>query len=113
MITNGNDNKDTKAPALLSLLHEQWEKGGKKKPSTKEEDALLKAWKDAGKVRDAAEAAFRASVKAESDACAAIVKARGKGRLRIAGVTYVPMSRGETVYFRTEGGGEVESFGSK
>lgn len=104
----------TEAPAekmLLQVIHEEWKAAGSKAPTGKEAQALVSAWKAASKARDAAEAAFTKAQEAESAACAAIVRARGKGRIKIGESTYIPMSRGKTVYFRREGGAEVEAFG--
>jgi|APFre7841882630_1041343.scaffolds.fasta_scaffold30826_4 hypothetical protein len=116
MSTNGNTTTPATPDAapekmLLQVIHEEWKAAGSKAPTAKEAQALVTAWKAASKARDVAEAAFTKAQEAESAACAAIVRARGKGRIKIGDATYIPMSRGKTVYFRREGGEEVEAFG--
>jgi hypothetical protein len=107
---NGNGTTESKRN-LLSELHAAFEAGGSKTPDAKTNGALVKAWQAASAKRDAAEKAYREATKAESDAVAAIIRANGKGRIGIAGVTYIPMSRGDTAYLRREGGGEVRTIG--
>ena len=98
-------------PQLLAVLHAAWEADGKKAPNAKEAQTLVKAWEAASVARDKAEKVFTDAQKAESQACAAIVRARGKGRIKIGDATYIPMSRGETCYFRKEGGEPIPAFG--
>lgn len=104
-------NGQTKEPSLLDKLHAEFLKAGGKEPDAKTGKALLGSWRAASEARDKAEAAFRKAQTAESDAVAAIIKARGKGRVKIDGEVHVPMSRGTTVFFRKEGGSDVPSFG--
>jgi hypothetical protein len=92
-----------KSAALLSKYHAEWVASGSKAPTKVEETRLAKAWQTARKARDAAEAAFRAAVRAESDTVANIIRAKGKGRFNMNGTNYMPMSRGETCYLRGEG----------
>jgi hypothetical protein len=106
-----NDNTETKAPNLVKQAHAAWEAAGKNTPTKKEGAALLKSYLDASQVRKQAEAALEQARADETAAVVAIVRARGKGRLRIAGEVHIPMARGNTAYFRREGGGEVGELG--
>jgi hypothetical protein len=113
MSTENGANGSTEKPAgLLHKLHEQWVAGGSKNPDQKTAKALIENWKKASAARDEAESAFRAAQAAESAAVSAIISARGKGRINIAGVgIFVPMSRGNTVYLRQEGATDLPKFG--
>jgi hypothetical protein len=111
--SNGNGNGSTEKPAgLLAKLHEEWVKGGSKTADAKTAKNLVETWKVKSAARDKAEAAFRETQKEESEAVAAIIRARGKGRINIAGIgIFVPMSRGNTVYLRQEGAQDLPKFG--
>jgi hypothetical protein len=107
--TENTTETEVKSP-LLSKLHSEFL--ARTKPVEKKDAELIVAnWKKASLARERAEAAFVAAQKAESDAVAAIVRARGKGRVKIDGKDYVPMSRGNTAYLRREGSDEVPTFG--
>lgn len=109
---NGNGTVDeTKGPNMVQQLHEQWEKNGGKQPAEVITKGLVKAYKEAQKARDAAEDAFLAAKHKESQAVQAIILACGKGRVKIGGRVLIPMSKGDSVYFRSEGGGEVRDLG--
>lgn len=112
-VTNG----ETAEPksALLNDLHAEFLAATKagRKVDAKAAKEMVANLKNAKKNRDAAEAAFVKAQKAESDAWADIIRARGKGRVEIPGLgVFIPMSRGTTVYGRQEGGGEVPTFGA-
>jgi hypothetical protein len=92
-----------KPDSLVVTLHKNWVTAGSKKADEKAIKKAIADYKALTAKREAAEAAFKAAASAESDAVAAIVKMRGKGRLMIDGVLHTPMSRGETVYFRKDG----------
>jgi len=108
--TNGQSD-ETKGPNMVQQLHEQWEKNGGKQPAEAIVKALVKTYKEAQKARDAAEDAFTAAKHKESQAVQAIILNCGKGRVKIAGKVLIPMSKGDSVYFRSEGGGEVRDLG--
>jgi len=109
--SNGNGTSE-KPAGLLLKLHEEWVKNGSKQPDQKTAKALVDSWKAKSAARDKAEAAFREAQKEESETVAAIIRARGKGRLNISGVgIFVPMSRGNTVYLRQEGATDLPKFG--
>lgn len=102
-------------PAVLNDLHQEYlanVKAGKKVDAKSAKDMVTRL-KTAKKARDVAEAAFLKAQKEESDAWSDIIRARGKGRVEIPGLgVFIPMSRGQTVYGRQEGGGEVPTFGA-
>ena len=108
-MANSNDTNGTeaKAPSLHNVLHAQWVAAGSKTPSKAEGGKLLKGYLEAHQAKKVAELALEEAQNAETAAVTAIILARGKGRLRIAGEVHIPMSRGGTVYFRREGGGEI------
>ena len=103
--TNGD------AGSKLNSLHAQWVKNGSVKLSKADGGAMITDYLKVKQARAQAEEAFEAARKAESDAVAAMVVKRGKGRIIIAGEPYVPMARGETVFLRREGGGETDDYG--
>jgi oligoendopeptidase F len=108
--TNGQSTEN-KGPNMVQQLHEQWEKNGSKQPPEAVVKALVKTYKEAQKARDAAEEAFNAAKHKESQAVQAIILNCGKGRVKIGGKVLIPMSKGDSVYFRSEGGGEVRDLG--
>ena len=98
---NGNE---TKGPTLLDRLCEQFRRSGGKPPGKQEQKRLLEQWKAARKTREQADAALVRAKEAESAAAASIIsQCSGKSRITVDGVTWVPMSRGETAFFRREG----------
>ena len=106
--TNGEKPKE---PNLVQVLHDQWVKAGSKPPPDAVVAKLIKAWKEASKKRDAAEEAFNAAKHEESQTVQAIILAVGKGRLRIGGKNFIPMSKGKSVWLRNESLGEVKDLG--
>lgn len=104
------DNGSPRIPSRLDTLDAAFKAGGGK-PS-KDAKVLVKAWQTASAAKDAAEAALANAARAQSDAAAALIRGCcGKGRVTIGGVTYVPMSRGETVFLRREGSAEAVDLG--
>lgn len=97
--------------AILAVIHDEWVAGGSKKPDKKTNRELITKWEQAERNRKATEKAFQEAALAETEAVKAIVRANGKGRMRINGRTFIPMSRGKTVFFREEGVGEVRDIG--
>jgi len=109
--TNGQNGQETKGPNRVKELHDQFVKNGGKVPPDAEVKRLVANYKKAHSARVAAQTAFEAAKKAESETVEAIILAVGKGRIKIAGKVLIPMSKGDSVYFRTEGGGEVRDLG--
>lgn len=112
---NSNGTAETAAPKVpspIDVLHAEYVKAGSPKVDGKTAKTLVSAWEKAHAAREAAESAFEKAAKAESDAVAAIVRARGKGRLKLAdGSQFIPMGRGDKVWLKREGGVDVETFG--
>jgi len=111
--SNGNANVTVEPKSvLLNNLHAEFVKNGSKPTDPKTAKRMVDRLKAAKKARDAAEDAFAAAQKEESDAWADIIRARGKGRVEIPGLgVFIPMSRGTTVYGRQEGGSDTPTFG--
>lgn len=103
--------KKDNGPNRLAEAHAAFIKAGGKPADGKTTKALVDGWKKAAQAKEKAEEAFTAASKAESETVKALILALGKGRLKIAGEVYIPMSRGETFYLRQEGGGEVRDLG--
>lgn len=104
--------KTDKAPTALTRIHDEFVKAGGKPPSKKEQQELIAAWHKAEAARKTAEESLARAQKAVSDAAAAIMrKCTGKKNAVIDGVTYVPMCRGETVFFRRLGGEDPVELG--
>jgi len=100
-------------PKLLAVLHTKWVDSGSPKPDGKTAKTLVTAWQKAHAAKTAAEAALNAAIAEEVKATSALILARGKGRIKFPdGSQYIPMSKGDTVYLRREGGVDVETFGS-
>jgi len=103
MASNGETK--TKDPTALDKLHASFVALGGKPPAKKEQQELIAAWRKAEAARTTAEKHLETAQKAVSVAAAAIIgKCTGKKNAVIDGVTYVPMCRGETVFFRRLGG---------
>lgn len=109
--TNGQAAAAVEAPNMVKQLHDQWLKSGGKQPAEAITKSLVKTFKEAKKARDTAEEAFIAAKHKESQAVQAIILNCGKGRVKIGGTVLIPMSKGDSVYFRSEGGGEVRDLG--
>ena len=105
---------ETPAPAgsLLTQVHQEWLDAGKPVPTKKEFTELERAYAEARKTKAAAEKAYNAAAKAESDSVAAIVRACGKGKLKVGGEIVTPMARGESLFMRRESTTEVRDFKS-
>lgn len=101
----------TETPSLVEQLHQEWLKAGGKPPSTAKNKELVADYLKAKKAKEAAKAAYEKAQAAESETVKAIILANGKGKLRIAGEVCLPMTRGNTVFFRGEGKGEVRDIG--
>lgn len=102
-----------KTKSRIEVLHEEWKANGGKPASAAINKNLVADYQRAKKAQDAAKEALSKATAAVSEAAANIIRHNGKGRVRIAGEVHVPMARGETVFFRTEGGGEVKDLGGK
>jgi len=103
--------KEVKPPSLLERLDIE-HRASKVKLDAKQTKALVDSFRNAQKARIAAESAAQQATDAESKTVADIIRAFGKGRCRIGGVTYIPMSRGERAYLRKESDpGDVQDFG--
>jgi hypothetical protein len=107
-----SEEKKEKKPSLSELLHREWLEAGSRPLTKGDAKALIREWKGTHSAKAEAEASLAKAIAAESAVVARLIRGRGKGRLRIDGEVYVPMSRGETTYLRREGGGEVEDMGS-
>lgn len=105
--TNGTADK---TPSRKQALHDQWVAAGSSKPSKSDKKAFVTSYKALAAEKDKAEKALEKAQAAVSDLVSANIRAAGKGRLRIDGEVYIPMSRGDTCYLRAEGGGEVEDY---
>jgi hypothetical protein len=103
---------EVKVPTALNKLHDEFIASGGKPPAKKEQQDLIAAWRKAEAARKLAEAALEKTQKAVSDAAAGIIRrCTGKKNAVIDGVTYVPMCRGETVFFRRLGGEDPVELG--
>lgn len=106
------EKSEPKLPSALDKLHDEFTKAGAKPPSKKEQQELIAVWRKAEAARKVAEEALAKTQKAVSDAAAGIIrKCTGKKNAVIDGVTYVPMCRGETVFFRRLGGDDPIELG--
>lgn len=107
------DNGTPKQPSRLDSLNAQFVNAGGKTPAKKVVQELVGAWRKAQEAKKNAEAAVERAAQAESEAAANLIRqVCGKKRIRMPddGVVYVPMCRGETVFLRREGGGDVVEF---
>lgn len=102
MATNG-----TKRNRLQELHAEYISKGGKDGAPIAANKPLLEAYAKAKVSRLKAEKALESAQLHEQDCIAAIIRNNGKGSMRIDGEKLTPMSRGETLFFKTEGSSEV------
>src|SRR5437899_6101708 len=110
MASNGESK--TKEPTALDKLHAGFMASGGKAPGKKDQQELIAAWRKAEAARATAEKALEAAQKAVSAAAAGIIaRCTGKNNAVIDGVTYVPMCRGETVFFRRLGGEDPVELG--
>ena len=100
-----------KAPSLVDQLHEEWKKQGGKPPTSALNKKLVGEYAAAKKTKEKAKSEYERCQAAESEAVKAIILANGKGKLRIGGEICLPMTRGNTVFFRGEGKGEVKDIG--
>jgi hypothetical protein len=104
-------NSDTeKTVSRKQTLHDQWVAAGSNKMNKSDKKAFVTEYKKLAAAKAAAEEALETAQSAVSDLVAGMIRGAGKGRLRIDGEVFVPMSRGETCYLRAEGGGDVEDF---
>jgi len=106
-----NGTATPKGPSLVDQLHEEWKKQGAKPPTSALNKKLVADYTAAKKVKEKARAELDKAQAAESAAVKAIILANGKGKLRIGGEVCLPMTRGDTVFFRGEGKGEVKDIG--
>lgn len=111
MSTENGTNGQVKEKSLLDKLDDQWKASGGKSAPEAINKKLVQKYKETSKAKEAAEEALAAAVKAQSDAVQAIILANGKKHFKIGGKTHIPMSRGNTVFFRGEGSGEVQDLG--
>lgn len=111
MDTNGTTetNGKTKTPSKLDALHAEFEKTHKGKTPAKRVAELVKAYTAAQAARQTADEKAAAAADVESRAAEAIIReCSGKGRVTIGGVNLMPMSRGDRVFFRREGGNPID-----
>ena len=108
--TNGTPAAAPKGPKnpKLEALHKQYLANGGKPPAAKEAKKLIDAFLKAEKAKHDAEAAVEAAKLAEYAAVEAIILNFGKSRKRIGGEMRIPMEKGDTVFFRGEGKGEIQ-----
>jgi len=111
MANSNGQPEATKEPSKLDVLHDQWKKSGAKVAPDSVNKKLVDTYLKAAKTKDEAEEALAAAVKAQSMAVEAIILANGKKHFKIRGRTQIPMSRGDTVFFRGESTGEVQDLG--
>ena len=104
---NGTDVKVNR----VDELHALFLKNGGKAPPAVQNKKLVDEYLKAKKAKAAAKAMVEKAQKEESLAVEAIILANGKGRLKIAGAVCIPMTKGDTVFFRGEGSGEVKEIG--
>lgn len=102
---------ETKAPSVVDQLHEEWKRQGGKPPTSALNKKLVADYTAAKKMKEKARAEFDKCQAAECETVKAIILANGKGKLRIGGEVCLPMTRGNTVFFRGEGKGEVKDIG--
>jgi hypothetical protein len=100
-----------KEKTLLDKLHDQWKAAGGNPAPDAVNKKLVENYKKTTKAKEEAEQALKKAAKAQSDAAAAIIVNNGKKHFKIGGKTHIPMSRGDTVFFRGEGSGEVQDLG--
>jgi len=104
--------KEVKDPSALEKVHAAFLAAGGKPPSKKEQQELIQAWRKAEAARGVAEKALESAQKAVSVAAGNIMlKCTGKKNAVIDQVTYVPMCRGETLFFRRLGGSDPIELG--
>lgn len=104
---------ETKKPSALDRLHAEWLAGGSKKADPKTAKTLMTAYEAAHKKKVSAEKLYAAALADEQEAATAIIRSRGKGRFKGPdGTMYTAMSKGESVFLRVDGGGELDTFGS-
>lgn len=106
MAKNTVTDTETKAPSRLTELEVQYD-AMKVKPDAKAQKSAVTVWKNAKLKRATAEQSYESSKVDEAAAVEALILTVGKGRVKIDGTVYVPMSREKTVYLRKEGAGEV------
>jgi len=100
--------------ARLEELNKQFQaaKTAGKTANKKEQLELLAAFKRTRAAVEQAEAALQAAQAAHSASCEAIVvRAVGKANVDIEDVTWVPMSKGDKVYFRRLGSPDTVKLG--
>lgn len=81
-------------------------------PTKKEQAELVATWKRAVAAQKKAEEALQAAQHTVSQAAADVIRrCSGKKNVKFDGETWVPMSRGDTVFFRRLGSQEVVDLG--
>lgn len=104
---NGTDVKVNR----VDELHALFLKNGGKAPPAVQNKKLVDDYTKAKKAKAAAKKAVEVAQAEESRCVEAIILANGKGRLKIGGAVCIPMTKGDTVFFRGEGSGEVKEIG--
>lgn len=110
MATETNGASETKTNRVEEL-HALFIKNGGKAPPAVQNKKLVEEYLEAKREKAKAKAMVEKAQKRESAAVEAIILANGKGRLKIGGQVCIPMTKGETVFFRGEGTGEVKDIG--
>ena len=99
------DEKTEKAPSLLKRLSAEHQE---RKVSKKETAELIGALEVARSKTALAQASLAKAQAAESEASLALVRAFGRRGIRLStGETLIPSCRGEVVYYRTIGTGDI------
>ena len=101
---------NTDSKNILNVAHDVFlARGGKvDKNSAK---PAIDAWRKAHEAREKAAIALEKAKEAEYMATRKLVETIGKGRHRIDGVVYLTSCRGDSIFLRPEGGGDVTDFG--
>ncbi len=105
-----NNSASDKTPSRKQAFHDQWVAAGSNKMNKSDKKAFVTAYKGLAAEKVKAEEVLEKAQGAVSELVGQMIQKAGKGRLRIDGEVYIPMSRGTTCYLRAEGGGEVEDF---
>lgn len=111
MTTPTTENGQASKTNRVEELHQLFLKNGGKPPPAVQNKKLVDDYLKAKKAKASAKAMVEKAQREESAAVEAIILANGKGRLKIAGQVCIPMTKGDTVFFRGEGTGEVKDIG--
>jgi hypothetical protein len=110
--TNGTTTPAVDTSSVLDKLDKDFNANFKGKTSPKRVKELVAAYQAATAARTKAEKAAEEAAVAESNSVRALIReACGKNKVMIGGKPFLPMSRGERVFFRKESAAETIDLG--